>query len=439
MVLGGLLAFAAVAFAVGHDALYRWAALRIIERAAGLAVDVEGSFDVRHALPLEVRAGSVVVGREGRPFVARVDALALRLRPGALLRGLVYLEALEIDGAEIDATVAPPGGGGGAFRLPVIERLQVSDVTVRVGLEEEALHEIRIDSLRLGNERDGLRRVAWRGSVDGANGTLDGTVGALETLLAERDPYPVGVELRIPEWALEATVRGSVERPLRGEGLRLDASTTIADVRPLMRLTGSELTDPLALEAHAVITGDSTSPALSDLRLDLESAERRVLHLKGTIADAAARTGIDLRFDVDGRETVLSALSGRLPLDLVSAKAKGRVRGDAPALAFSELDATVTTARGIEASAEGAIATAAGRAGETRLTWTRSSTSTGARTRRASLSPGRVRTSRSAPCSIRSPPSPLGSRGASRSTWTSPGAAGPSRRSGPPSTDATAR
>jgi hypothetical protein len=361
----------ALAVALFHDVFYRWLALRLVAGIAGVRVEVTGEFNVVHGVPLTVEAhGIVIEGTRTDPAVAGVADLTLRLRVGALLRGLVHVEELAVRGADVDlpvAALAPDRESrpSSAFKLPVFERVVIEDVDLRLrGAASERARHVTIERIEAGVRDDGLIRTEGRGSIDGDEVRLEGAFGSLDSLLAQDTPFPVRFVVEVPAWRLEARANGSVQRPLDGKGLRLEIAAQVADVRQLLVLNLPDMPAGHALEARALLTGDIEAPALSDLQLRLRDADTEVLELAGRIGDARTLTDLDLeaRVAADGA-LLVSAFGDSFP-QLERVEAQMRVRGGPQAYEVDGVELSFAGAGGLGGRVDGraVVATTGGKA-----------------------------------------------------------------------------
>jgi uncharacterized protein involved in outer membrane biogenesis len=84
-----------IAFALFHDAVYRWAALRALDYATGIDAAIDGEFKVAHGSPMLLDLKGLRIAlkdheADGNRGVIGALHLELRLRP--LLRGVVQIK-----------------------------------------------------------------------------------------------------------------------------------------------------------------------------------------------------------------------------------------------------------------------------------------------------------------------------------------------------------
>ncbi|QJE72307.1 AsmA family protein [Aerophototrophica crusticola] len=337
VVVGLLLAAAAVGPRFVDWGAYRGQVAALLERATGRQVAISGPLDLT-LLPrpvLTARDVSLSAGEEGPPL-ATVREVDLRVRPWPLLRGLVQVERLTLDGPSLrvtraaDGTVTWPIDAAALGQTVQVERLTLDDGTVT--LDDQAggrtlLLEGVGAELGAGSQQ-GPYTLTGRFTLAGQPLSLDLTAGrgALE------GSAPLRLILGLPED--EATVRftgmGTALRPWRlegdlsaeGKGLgalaRLAqtlAGTPGADVAtaPLpFGLTGTLVAGPRGISLDGMTLALGEGKGTGSLEWPLDGAERDgslVLSFAGLDLDSLPATGLPDLPGLDGRALTLDLLA----------------------------------------------------------------------------------------------------------------------------------
>ncbi len=281
-----------IAFALFHDAVYRWAALRALDYAAGIDAEVEGAFDVVHGSPVlldltGLRIASKDHEADGNRGIIGGLHLELRLRP--LLRGVVQIQKLEVHDAEIDLfslrpSPTKPQPEGREFKLPLIEHMVLENIEVGLRLAESGpRNDLKVTRLQAAADADGNLKAKGSGNFDGDGWALDGEFGSIDEMIRPTRPFPVAVRVDAPDWGLALDARGSVGVPLEGRDLRFELRATTDSLAPMLGRLMPEAPIAGALDARARLTGSADELLLSDLNLSLDDGDRLKLALSGTL------------------------------------------------------------------------------------------------------------------------------------------------------------
>lgn len=169
---------------------------------------------------------------------------------------------------------------GEAPRIPVFDRVEIdrgrlayrdgeTGETIRIDLDEAAL---RAQSL------DALLRLEARGAWNGSPFTLSGTVDTLAKLASGR---PIGLDIAVAAFGLDARLTGSIAQPRKLAGLDLRLAVRGADLSALAPLAGPGLPKRGPVELAADIRGGAGRIEIDRLKLTLASSD-----LSGKIAVA---------------------------------------------------------------------------------------------------------------------------------------------------------
>jgi hypothetical protein len=291
-----------IAFALFHDAVYRWAALRALT-AAGIDAAIEGEFDVVHRSPMLLNLGALRIAlkdheADGNRGVIGALHLELRLRP--LLRGVVQIKNLEVRDVEIELftlrrspTEPPPDDAG--FTLPLIEQWVLDNVEVGFRLTESGpRNELKVTHLQAAADASGNLRAEGSGSIDGDAWALDGEFGSINEIIRPTGPFPAAVRIDAPDWGLALDARGTVGALHEGRDLRFELRATTDSLAPMLGRLVPEAPVAGALDARALLTGSVDALLLSDLNLSLDDGERFQLALSGTLPLTQQPGGLDI-------------------------------------------------------------------------------------------------------------------------------------------------
>jgi hypothetical protein len=155
----------------------RQALERELARRAGLPVRLLGEFDIMLLPSLGVEGTELVIGGPGHGeevVRSREYSVAVALSP--LLKGNLQVESIHLAGGSLRVDNLParaepaPAGPGGPFRLPTIDKFEVSQLTIVTGGEPGQrfqVDEFRVEGFAERREAKFLAEVAGFGRVDG--------------------------------------------------------------------------------------------------------------------------------------------------------------------------------------------------------------------------------------------------------------------------------
>ena len=356
-----VLGVAALAF---HDAILRWATLRLVRQVPGLEVEFDGRFDVTRAFPLTLAAEGVRLSFDEGAFEgsqSRLGELHLEIRTGPLLRGSVHIERLMIADADIDIPHVPAAKTTGrpTTDIPIsfVAALRLDRVNVRFRLDPATNpHELNIANLEVGATESGDLQARSGATFDGDAFELTAALGSVEEFLRPSAPFPVKATLRAPGRNLDARLSGTLAEPLRGRGAELDIRATTSDVSPLRDVFLPHAPFAGAVDASARISGDLHAPALSNLDLTVDDGDRFSLTVGGNVANPTALEGLDLQVEAASADpTVTRYLLGEVLPAAREIRLRAGVRGDAGDFRIEDLSAEISGEKNLSVEASGAI------------------------------------------------------------------------------------
>jgi len=278
------------------------------------------------------------------PNLLRIDRLDLGIRLWPLLEGIVVIDALSIERADLYIETDSEGrladshrlgakandGAEKAFRLELrqlhIDTLRVFYQDGRDGVSRSlVLDSIAVETKDLGDEIS----LEAQGQFEGSQIALSGQIGSLRELLKPTQPFPVDLTGQLFEAHFEA--KGTVRTPRTLEGLDLEIAAEIPELVVLgqslpqlgtIRFRGqlSNLDGSLGLETFS-LSGSSNGP----VRIDVHGKLDDLLELKEIDVEAHLKTG---------------------PLDFFAPLLQPRVDFPLPAIASLSLQAKLSDKNG---------------------------------------------------------------------------------------------
>lgn len=201
------------------------------------------------------------------PEMLSAEELAVTLDVPQLLRGRIVLPNIEVRkprlvlertaegrsnwtfGAKMASDAAAPEN---RFEFPLIGRLTIEDGSL---VYRDAKSGIDLDGeistiVGTGGEGSSRVRVEGKGTLHGGPFTLRVLGGSLLMLRETDDPYPLTVELAIGP--SQARISGSLQDPIKFEGLNLEVNLQGANLAQLSKITGVPLplTPPYDIKAR---------------------------------------------------------------------------------------------------------------------------------------------------------------------------------------------
>ena len=360
--LAALLVLGALA-AVSHDAVFRWLALQAMQRVPDLDAQIDGRFDVTHAIPLTLDASEVRLAISGGEFEgthARLQDLHLEIDLWQLLQGVVHIEQLMITGADIDilpsrvTTTRPPATH---LRIPFVKELRLERVHVRFQHEPDTKpHELSIAHVEIGVGKDGDLEADGTATLDGHALALDATFGSVEQFVRPTAPFPVDATLRVPDWDLKVRVSGTLAEPLHGGGAELDFRAATSNASPLRDVFFPGVPFAGAVDAGAKVSGDLHAPVLSNVTLTLDDGERLHLSIDGNVDDLKNLEGMDLKVEIASHDSTVTRYllrDLRAPVDTL--RTHSALRGSASDLHVEDLELEISAAGDSSLGARGTI------------------------------------------------------------------------------------
>ncbi len=299
-----------------------------LERGASEAferpITIDGPMTLSRSLHPKLVVEGLVVGNPEwatGPYLAKVDRLQVKVGLLSLLVGDLAVDMVTFDG--VDVRLETDGGGNGNFLsqdpdtpfvLPNIERFNIREAEISYKPHGEAKRRAAIQEAQVEQGPGGQRAFLFEGAVDDMPLQMSGKI---VRPVAGKDSHPL--------WSIQATIKavdtvlevhGQIPNPtalatgdyqFRLKGDRLDRLNTLFDWS-LPKNTPVDLKG----EFHS-----SLDEGAGKWQFQLDAAGERVqLKLKGKSARPYAMAGMDVTFDLKGKQlNALTALFGH-DLDL---------------------------------------------------------------------------------------------------------------------------
>jgi len=301
--------------------------------AAGLAASIEAGTgrEVRYGeivvrlLPrpalqvADVRIGNAKWGSQ--PWLVQVGRMTAELDAVALLSGRLRIARISLADASVFLETGAAGNGnwlmtpaqGGSAAGPMsieIDTIEVRSLafTHRDGNTGRAIQGL-LDSGQISIPAgSGRMRLRMRATVAGNGMEVNGTLGTLAALVANGTQYPVDLEGKTG--SASASVRGTLDDPLRLDGLNLALRVQSPEFAELAALSGAKLAPLGPLRGAAQLTGAIAAPVLSGIEVDIGAPERTGIKVRGQ-ASGRVLPGGDYAWQSNGLDVTVQGTQFR--------------------------------------------------------------------------------------------------------------------------------
>lgn len=326
----------------------------------GRDVQIAGEFDLAPSLTPTVTASGLTIanapwGTQPHMLTAKRVEVEIEILP-LLLRGDVRIGRLVLSGAEVFIERGPGGDFNWRFTPRAAARQNDRERPPVVAISEVAVHDSTIswqaESGRM--EAASVERLAWQadtldsalalqadGTLEGDPFSIDGRLGAIETLLADDEPYPVRLDVQY----------GTARLQLEGVvGPRLAQEDTELAIRVMgqgnaipRKFLNRELPDMGGWGLEARLSGTSERLQVSNLNAQLGEGTGLLVEIRsGSIEDVARGESVVLPVMVDGKS--IAAAGRLLNADLPAAgafQAEGTLSGSFARLALADFRGSI--------------------------------------------------------------------------------------------------
>jgi hypothetical protein len=254
----------AAALALLRDDDYRRLAIRLVERATGQTMVVDGRFAFYPSLrPSLVMSRVRIVNPPwaSGPDLAAIGHLELQIALRPLLSGVLAVERLvlndstfalerSVDGQE-NWAIRPDDGGGGVLGrfVPVFGTIRMRNVAGHYR-DDASARATSVSLARLSLVESGARaQLDAQGAWDDQALSAKGTFGTLAEVLAPTAPFPLDLTVALP--GLDLAVRGTIAEPTEGSGLDLKVQGHADDIARFLQLLDISMPSASATSASA--------------------------------------------------------------------------------------------------------------------------------------------------------------------------------------------
>ncbi len=287
-----------------HDDHYRWIVTRAAKHFAGLEVAIEGPFAVELSSEPLITASKIRITHisDPAPSTADIGRFEIKFALKPLLYGTVLIRHLLID----DATVSIVGRSEADdsrreekpshVLIPVLESVTLHNVRLTV-LDEHKSEVVRmlLANLSLNDVGDeGLLYIKADGTLNSGEFNIDGQLGSLADMLKGEKHYPVDVRADVA--GLRLAVSGTMDNPIRGQGLNIRASGEHVELANTLRLFWAGIPNIGRLKFEALVTGDIGAPDVSSLDLSISGDSQLEFSAKGSITDVLGEQESNILF-----------------------------------------------------------------------------------------------------------------------------------------------
>ncbi|MBP7064221.1 AsmA family protein [Ferrovibrio sp.] len=184
---------------------------------------------------------------------------------------------------------------GAAMSLPAVSDVTLKNIKLAYrDATTGAANDVLLSELSLKSGLGGILAAKLVAKVDGNDITADGSFGSLSEMMAPSKPWPVKLNLAIPNADLKATVEGSIREPLAGKGYVLKFTAAAPDIAKLAALAKQKAPSYGPLAIAGSLNDQAGEPGLSDLKLSLGSEEIGRVGLSGAVRQLLQQKGVAL-------------------------------------------------------------------------------------------------------------------------------------------------
>ncbi len=363
------------------DEFYRDRAERLLARTVDREVRIGGDFSLAISLEPGLVVTDVTVANapwaEG-PALAHLDRAELQVALLPLLKGVVHLRRLVLDGLTLDLETAADGrhnwdilkseradqSATGDVFYPIIEQISAKDLSLsykndRTGWSSRLV----LDELtKSESNADGAFDIRGRGRVNENRYDITGTFGPLKTALQATQPYPLDLAIALPE--LVVRLAGTVQNLPHAAGFDLKLDLSSPSLGKLLQVWNLAPVADGRLEASAQVSGRLDALAMSGIEAELNDGSNQEIKVSGAFEDLVRGTGLAL--DLDGHLGAGAQLLQALPEtlhDLDGISLTGKLTGGYRRLLLDNLAAELSHPSGAGLSLSGHLALGPGGGG----------------------------------------------------------------------------
>ncbi|MDJ0685350.1 MAG: AsmA family protein [Alphaproteobacteria bacterium] len=324
------------------------------------------------------------------PYLATVESLDLSIKLTPLFSGVLDVERLILNGAEISVEFdetgrsnldfdaeddAPaqseaagdagprPGEGGGAPLLPILRLVDISDVTVTISdASRDLTNVIAFEQVSIrGDSADQPLDVRVIGTANDLPLVADGQLGAPDAILDPAQSWPVNLAGDFSGIGFQ--VDGAVQDPARGAGVDVVFTVSGEELADAARLARIDVPTIGAFDLRGELIGDAeTELAIRDLNIEIGSTAFVRIEASGGVAAVTKGEGVALDVLVQGLETAaLSPVVERFTGETVPALGPYNISasingGQSSGLALSNLNLALGRSDFLVVNANGSVA-----------------------------------------------------------------------------------
>ncbi len=322
LIAGGLvLVFVAIKTMDSDD--YRRLAVWGVSQFSDARLVVDGIFEVEWSRTLRLTTTDIrFEDQTGRaPPVLSIRRLHVRIGLPQLMRGLLVLRELEIDGLKLTHVVGAtreepldrPGWLLGIL-TPVVERLALDDLQfLFTDSDSRIVNTLHLQQLTLDDAaKDQALALLGRGRLNAEAFKIAGRMGGMLAKYDRGRPFPIDLTFNLAD--LEARLMGSIDHPLDGRGFNLKLAVEEQEVATLVRLFQPDIPAMGRFTFEASIDGDIEALRVTELAFNISNGSTIQLSAEGVVPDLATGRGADVTINQNIGEA--SLLDWLFPDDL---------------------------------------------------------------------------------------------------------------------------
>lgn len=221
---------------------------------------------------------------------------------------------------------------GVTLTMPTISDLLLKNIKLTYrDAQAGASNDVLLSELSLKSNSAGMLAAKLAAKVDGNDITADGTFGTLAEMMAPTKPWPVKLNLAIPNAGLKATVDGSVKDPVGGKGYALKFTAEAPDIAKLAALAKQTAPSFGPLSAAGTLRDDAGEPGVFDLKAGLGSDDIGRVAVTGSVRQLMQQKGLVLEIDfATPNAKAFAAKFGAEVAQAVPVKLKAQVKDTGP-------------------------------------------------------------------------------------------------------------
>ena len=299
-IAGGLLVAVVAVLVAGYVALasldlesYRGEIERRAEDATGRELKLTGAMSFSMGLAPAISVSGVSFANAGwgsRAEMATIERFEVEVALLPLLTGDLKVSSLVLVRPDVLLETGPDGQGNwalgaragqqgdtaspGAGRIPDISGVRIQDATVRYRDNQTGVELVtNVAEASLDSAGDGLA-IRANGTYQSVPFELDGTVGALATLLAGEGRYPIDLNVEAEE--TELTLTGALDQSGRDVSPDVEVSArtgSLANLTALSGLPDLQLPDVGPATLHSRVRGTEAGYRFSGLKAEVAGSD----------------------------------------------------------------------------------------------------------------------------------------------------------------------